>query len=338
MKYIVLSLFLSSSNVLKCTSDEVMAQSFKKDKITKMSWQKIQQGVKFTYFSPAYDYTGDLHAMHQGEDIHCIINDYGQIEQFKVPPYFDPALPIKLFTHGFDDSITSYYYHYYQYYKEASRSDAGGLWFVKAWMKAHNNKVNVIMLDWSSIAKSIFLYFDYKYRAHDAIDVGNYLGRCLAKLSEETRVEARDIHLLGHSLGAHLVGKAGRVYQALTGQPLARITGLDPAGPLWAAGGCLLDRLNPLLGDAPLLRKNKLSKKSAAFVDVIHTDGDYQPCGTIMRGKGYLGPLGHSDFYASHGGRHQHGCGMLNYFWPHERILRAEECNHYRAVLYYLHR
>ena len=304
-----------------------------------MSWQKIQQGVRFQYFSPAYDYTGDLHAMHQGEDIHCIINDYGQIEQFKVPPYFDPALPIKLFTHGFDDSISSYYHHYYyQYYKEESRSDAGGLWFVKAWMKAHNNQVNVIMLDWSSIAKSIFLYFDYKYRAHDSIDVGNYLGRCLAKLSEETRVKARDIHLLGHSLGAHLVGKAGRVYKALTGQPLARITGLDPAWPFWTAGGCLLDLLNPLLGDAPLLRENKLSRESAAFVDVLHTDGDYQPCGTIMRGIGHLRPLGHSDFYASHGGRHQHGCGMLNYFWPHEKIIHGETCNHYRAVLYYLHR
>ena len=101
MKYIVLSLFLSSSNVLKCTSDEVLAQSFKKDKITKMSWQKLQQGVKFTYFSPAYDYTGDLHAMHQGEDVRCIINDYGQIEQFRFPIH--STLAIKIFTHGFDD-------------------------------------------------------------------------------------------------------------------------------------------------------------------------------------------------------------------------------------------
>ena len=100
----------------------------------------------------------------------------------------------------------------------------------------------------------------------------------------------------------------------------------------------MLDLLNPLLGDAPLLRENKLSRESAAFVDVLHTDGDYQPCGTIMRGIGYLRPLGHSDFYASHGGRHQYGCGMLNYFWPHEKIIHGETCNHYRAVLYYLHR
>ena len=295
------------------------------DKISNMPMNKIHLEVKLKYFSSNYDYTGLLkNSTPQGEDIPCVINEEGKVEQFTLPPNFPLSCPIKLFAHGFNAQTLNW--------GEAH----GVLWFVKAWMKVYHKKVNVIMLDWSSIAKGGIM--DYKDRSHKAIDVGIYVGRCLAKLSEVTGFKASDIHLLGHSLGAHLVGKAGRVYKALTGQPLARITGLDPAGPLWVAGGCLLDLLNPLLGDAPLLRENKLSRESAAFVDVLHTDGDYQPCGTIMRGKGYLGPLGHSDFYASHGGRHQHGCGMLSYFWPHEKIIHGETCNHYRAVLYYLHR
>ena len=34
-----------------------------------------------------------------------------------------------------------------------------------------------------------------------------------------------DIHLVGHSLGAHLVGKIGRTFKEASGKPVERITG-----------------------------------------------------------------------------------------------------------------
>ena len=34
-----------------------------------------------------------------------------------------------------------------------------------------------------------------------------------------------DIHLVGHSLGAHLVGKIGRSFKEASGKPVERITG-----------------------------------------------------------------------------------------------------------------
>lgn len=36
------------------------------------------------------------------------------------------------------------------------------------------------------------------------------------------------IHLIGHSLGAHIAGTAGRNLNSMTSQLIPRITGLDP--------------------------------------------------------------------------------------------------------------
>ncbi len=61
--------------------------------------------------------------------------------------------------------------------------------------------------------------------ALNAIDVGSFLGLCLAGLSQTAGVKAANIHLVGHSLGAHLVGRAGRAFTEATGQSVGRVTG-----------------------------------------------------------------------------------------------------------------
>lgn len=43
-----------------------------------------------------------------------------------------------------------------------------------------------------------------------------------------------NVHMIGHSLGAHLSGYAGTVLQVDFGLKLGRITGLDPAEPHFA--------------------------------------------------------------------------------------------------------
>lgn len=63
---------------------------------------------------------------------------------------------------------------------------------------------------------------------------------------------------------------------------LKRITGLDPAKPLFIFAN----------------KDHKLGQDDAEFVDIIHTD--------VLQ-RGVLAPCGHADFYVN-GGIGQHGC------------------------------
>lgn len=76
----------------------------------------------------------------------------------------------------------------------------------------------------------------------------------------------------GHSLGAHIVGAAGRNFTYQTDKLLPRITGLDPAKPCFNEGFSL----------------SGLSKGDAEYVDIIHSDP-----GAL----GIRNPIGDADFY-----------------------------------------
>ncbi|KAK8784521.1 hypothetical protein V5799_009114 [Amblyomma americanum] len=93
------------------------------------------------------------------------------------------------------------------------------------------------------------------------------------------------VHLVGFSLGAHAAGFCGRHFYNSTQQQLGRITGLDPAGPLFE---------NPNIS---------LSSSDVTFVDVIHTNGG--PINDLKFGR--KNPMGHVDFYPN-GGSDQPGC------------------------------
>ncbi|KAH6925296.1 hypothetical protein HPB50_003387 [Hyalomma asiaticum] len=103
------------------------------------------------------------------------------------------------------------------------------------------------------------------------------------------RLKAENIHVIGFSLGAHAAGFCGRHFYKNTKTKLGRITGLDPAGPLFQG--------------TPVA----LSYKDANFVDVIHTNA-----GSFAELKlGIKGPIGHVDFYPN-GGSEQPGCNALH--------------------------
>lgn len=114
------------------------------------------------------------------------------------------------------------------------------------------------------------------------------------------------LHCIGHSLGAHVCGQAGRKSQIFD-----RVTGLDPAGPGFE--NCT-DHLN-------------VDKDSALCVDNIHTDGTREGhWNPVVQHFGTLEAWGDIDFYPNGGGG-QPGC-IDNDVPP---------CSHHRAILLFIY-
>ncbi|XP_054156751.1 phospholipase A1-like [Oppia nitens] len=113
----------------------------------------------------------------------------------------------------------------------------------------------------------------YEQAAANALAVGQWLAPYLRELRK--RFPEISLWLIGHSLGAHLAGRAGRESQV----KIDRITGLDPAGV-----GFQTENLD-----------KRLNRTDARLVDVIHSDGKSVPYfGTLV-------PLGSVDFYPNYG-------------------------------------
>lgn len=109
-------------------------------------------------------------------------------------------------------------------------------------------------------------------------------------------MDIEKVVLIGHSLGAHIVGIAGK---KMLNHTLPKIVGLDPASPLFSLGN--LDR--------------RLAIGDARHVEVIHSNAGY---------LGLSSPIGNASFYPN-GGTAQPGCGW-DFF---------NACAHSRAYLYY---
>lgn len=120
-------------------------------------------------------------------------------------------------------------------------------------------------------------------------------------LNKNTGVSLENINVIGHSLGAHVSGFAGKKVQNETGRPVAKIFGLDPAGPLFSGKE----------------EQDRLSKDDAREVFVLHTDG----------GKfGYRESFGAADFFANGGTAIQPGCLDVDQL-SIKNITSACKCN-----------
>ncbi|XP_049641461.1 lipase member I [Suncus etruscus] len=160
----------------------------------------------------------------------------------------------------------------------------------------NQDDINVIVVDWNRGATTFF----YNRAVKNTRKVAVGLGECIHNLLKHG-ASLETFHFIGVSLGAHISGFVGKIFQ---GQ-LGRITGLDPAGPKFAGKPS----------------NDRLDYTDAKFVDVIHSNAN---------GLGINEPLGHIDFYPN-GGRKQPGCP--------KSILSGFEfikCDHQRAVYLFM--
>ncbi|CAD6230544.1 GSCOCG00006812001-RA-CDS [Cotesia congregata] len=167
------------------------------------------------------------------------------------------------------------------------------------WAKDMKNELlqhddfNVIVVDWTG-GSSIILF--YTQTAGNTRLVGLEIAYLIKYLHIKYGLKLNDVHLIGHSLGAHIAGYAG---EKLHGK-IGRISGLDSAMPDFEKMPIHV-RLDPT---------------DAKLVDVIHTDSS-----RIVR-LGIYQPCGHLDFYPNDGDD-QPGCSE-SFF--------GEVCDHTRAI------
>ncbi|XP_031762470.1 pancreatic lipase-related protein 2 [Xenopus tropicalis] len=165
--------------------------------------------------------------------------------------------------------------------------------------------VNCIGVDWREGSGNIKMYVQ---AANNARLVGAEIAYLLQVLQTEYGYPASKVHVIGHSLGAHAAGEAGKRHQGIR-----RITGLDPAKQLFE--------------DTP--EEVRLDPSDAGFVDVIHTDISFP------LGVGIVKPIGHLDFYPN-GGKNMPGCPpKLSDLGNMDALVDTLTCNHFRAFLYY---
>ncbi|KAI5635295.1 lipase domain-containing protein [Phthorimaea operculella] len=186
---------------------------------------------------------------------------------------FNPNETLYIFVHGFTGAPTK---------------DAFGNIRKALFSQGH---ANVIALDGSAYIGWLYLRSTTYVRF-----MGQKLGEVLADMVQINGVDPRKIHVIGHSLGAHISGFCGKTFQKLTNATIGRISGLDPAGPCYTAVGEDL----------------RLKKTDASYVDVIHTDGGV---------FGLSDAVGHSDYYPNSGAE-QPDCLL-------------QTCSHSRAWLYF---
>ncbi|KAK7579580.1 hypothetical protein V9T40_000209 [Parthenolecanium corni] len=220
---------------------------------------------------------------------------------------FDPNRPYTAFvTHGF--------------------SSNGNVSWVSDLKDAYlkNREANVFIVDWGKGAS----VWNYLQVAANTRVVGAELARFLQYLIEKKGLDPSRVHLMGHSLGAHISAYAAKAAQKVgLKKKVAQLTAFDPAQPGFEA--------NP--------DEVRLVKSDAEFVDVIHTNS--RPVIPLL-GFGLILPTGHIDYYLN-GGLIQPGCKLppvdevkLNGIadlakYPVEVVSSWVACSHGKSYLYY---
>ncbi|XP_041987174.1 pancreatic lipase-related protein 2-like [Aricia agestis] len=147
---------------------------------------------------------------------------------------------------------------------------------------AYNNLgYNILNLDTNK-----FTTLEYQLACRMSRPVGKHVAEMLANLTR-VGLDPKKLQLLGLSLGGQTISFIAKEYKKLTGSKVARVTGLDPAGPCFR-------NLGP---------EDRIDSSDADFVDIISTNID---------GFGMAAPVAHVQFYVN-GGEFQPGGPILWY-------------------------
>ncbi|XP_014483301.1 PREDICTED: lipase member H-A-like [Dinoponera quadriceps] len=179
-----------------------------------------------------------------------------------------------------DDRRTVLYIHGFSEHLEKESVQT----IVQAYLKRNDH--NIIAVSYAELANE-----SYTKVVMSTAPIGAALALVLDNMVQ-TGFDPEKLYIVGHSMGGQIAGYVGRKVSF----QLSRITGLDPAGPLF----------NILVPH--------LSSSDARFVDIIHTDYGFYGIG---RNTGTV------DFFPNGGTRVQPGCPKNFTFYSTEGMHDA---------------
>ncbi|KAG4070813.1 hypothetical protein HA402_011039 [Bradysia odoriphaga] len=200
------------------------------------------------------------------EVVFCIFGDKPRnvsYEEYTVLPEtgFDKNLPTVFVIHGYTLSSNGY-----------DLLDE----FRQDW-KQLSQKMNLIGIDWTKGSSG-----RYNTALERTPTVGSAVGQFITNSIESSLITDPDsIHVVGHSLGAHVAGFAGKYMAANRSITLQHISALDPVGVFIESYEC----------------RRRLCRTDATFVETFHTSNTL----------GMYKPIESLDLYVN-GGKYQPQC------------------------------
>jgi predicted alpha/beta-fold hydrolase len=133
-------------------------------------------------------------------------------------PDYNKSLPTVLYVHGYTES----------FHAKSTQT------VVEAFITRQSH--NILVLDWSTYANGLYTWT----ASRNVYPVGENAAEALLKMQSQG-FNLQSFNLVGHSLGSHVVGVAGRNVQKKSNSQtsITRITALDPAGPMFYKFGAM---------------------------------------------------------------------------------------------------
>lgn len=242
------------------------------------TWGKVKKELKANFFDPRRQTKFLLVNKH-------VNNQLIQLDDFSTlnSSMYDETLPTKFIIHGFRSSdksrmITDLAAAYVQNHNvnviKGKVSDIQG--FLELPIKVPKFfELFFVSVGWGDGSKTLC----YSWATQRGVNVGTILAEFLDFLLGDDPLIWKKLTLVGHSIGAHIAGVAGKKVKK---GKVGTIIGLDPALPLY-------DNVNDDF---------RLIESDANYVEVIHTNINH---------FGMATHIGNIDFYLN-GGKNQPGC------------------------------
>ena len=190
----------------------------------------------------------------------------------------------KFIVHGFAErwNMTTRWDWVYELKKEMLRSKEA-------------SQLCIVIVDWKELANGGSVMANY-WSAIKKMKIGAEL---IAGFFKQNKINEKNMHCIGFSLGAHMCGVMFEVYFKTLKLKPNRITGLDPAGPFFKDKDFSL----------------KLDMLDAEFVDVIHTSDNF----------GLSEKSGLMDFYGDKGPSKINSCDHLGDRLKNEYVILYDD-------------